>query len=94
MDIIWLDQALDDLRLVQSYITKENPLAAKGVVQRIVQSVHNLQELPHIGRPGRVVGTRELVILDTPFIVPYRVKKNRLEILRVLHGAQMWAEHL
>ena len=94
MDVIWLDPALDDLRLVQTYIARENPSAAKRVVQRVVQAVHSLSKLPHMGRPGRVVGTREQMVLDTPFIVPYRVEKDRLEVLRVLHGAQKWPDHL
>ena len=51
-----------------------------------------LSEYPKIGRRGRAAGTRELVIARTPFIVVYRVrqKPERVEIIRVLHGAQKW----
>ncbi|MBF0622540.1 MAG: type II toxin-antitoxin system RelE/ParE family toxin [Magnetococcales bacterium] len=94
MDIIWLGSALDDLRSAQNYIAKENPSAAKWIVQKVVHAVQGLATHPHVGRPGRVVGTRELVIPDTPFIVPYQVMRDRLEILRVLHGAQLWPDQL
>jgi len=51
-----------------------------------------LSDHPNAGRPGRVHGTRELVITDTPFILPYRVVRNTVQILRVLHGARKWPE--
>jgi toxin ParE1/3/4 len=49
-----------------------------------------LSDQPDAGRAGRVHGTRELVIADTPFILPYRVVENTVQILRVLHGARKW----
>jgi len=43
---------------------------------------------PASGRPGRVIGTRELVIGGLPYVVPYRVRDNDIEILRVLHTSR------
>jgi toxin ParE1/3/4 len=60
------------------------------VANRILKAVDLLQSHPEIGRPGRVVGTRELVIPDTPYIVPYRVRRQRLELIAVFHGGQKW----
>ena len=94
MDIIWLDPALDDLYRVQAHIAEANPVAAKRVIQSVVKQVEHLAEQPHMGRSGRVIGTRELVLSDTPYIVPYRVKRNRVEVLRIFHGAQSWPDHL
>jgi toxin ParE1/3/4 len=53
-----------------------------------------LAQHPLMGREGRVVGTRELVIGGSPFIAVYRVKKTRVEILRLLHGARRWPREL
>jgi toxin ParE1/3/4 len=53
-----------------------------------------LPENPQIGRPGRVPGTRELIIPKTPFIVPYRLQGNAIQILRIYHGARRWPENL
>jgi len=47
---------------------------------------------PEMGRPGRVPGTRELLIPRTPFIVPYRLVGNTIQILRIFHGARRWPE--
>jgi plasmid stabilization system protein ParE len=48
----------------------------------------------HIGRSGRLTGTRELVVSGTPYIIPYRVKEDRLELIAVFHGHQKWPKRL
>ncbi len=45
-----------------------------------------------MGRPGRVPGTRELVISGLPFILPYIEKKGAIYILRVLHTSMKWPD--
>jgi len=63
------------------------------MVQRIVDLVENqLTRMPDSGRPGRVPQTRELVIVGSPYFVPYRVLRDRLEIPRVIHGARRWPD--
>lgn len=57
---------------------------------RILDTVDLLATQPHMGRPGRVVGTRELVVPNTPYIIRYRVKDDRLELIAVFHGRQKW----
>ena len=84
--------ALVDLGQAYDYISAENPLAASTVIKRIEAATKALGAFPEIGRPGRVEGTRELVVSGTPFILPYRVFKNRIEILAVIHAARRWPE--
>jgi addiction module RelE/StbE family toxin len=88
--IKWLDLAVDDLDDIAGYISQDNPEAARRIVRRLWTAVKSLVEQPEMGRPGRVHGTRELVVRDTPFVVPYRVVGSEIEILRVLHGARDW----
>jgi toxin ParE1/3/4 len=95
MNIKWSVEALEDLRSLHGYIAKDNPAAAKKIAMAIVESVEtNLPENPHMGRPGRVSGTRELVIPHTSCIVPYRVKAGAIQVLRVYHGARRWPDQL
>ena len=82
---------LDDLH---EHIASENPAAAGRVVSLIRAAVARLSATPAIGRPGRVDGTRELVIAGTPYIVPYRVKGDAVQIITVLHGTQKWPDRL
>ena len=82
--------AVDDLDDIAGYISQDNPEAARRIVRRSWTAVKSLAEQPEMGRPGRVHGTRELVVSGTPFVVPYRVVGSEIEILRVLHGARDW----
>ncbi|MGJ0534101.1 type II toxin-antitoxin system RelE/ParE family toxin [Methylocystis sp.] len=95
MKIIWSPEAIDDLAALRAYISRDNPSAARRIALHLLEMVETtLAENPHIGRPGRVPGTREFVIDKTPYIVPYRVKDNALQILRIYHGARRWPESL
>lgn len=94
MIIQWLDDAIHDLQLLRQYIMRENPLAADKIAKRILNAVNLLSDQPHIGKKGRVHETRELIITGTPFIIPYRVKNQKIEILRVFHCAMQWPEKL
>lgn len=90
MRIRWLRAALANLDAEAEYIARDNPSAAQKTVTKVIQAVNELKRFPAIGRPGRVPGTRELVISGTPYIVPYRVRGDAVEILRVFHGARRW----
>jgi toxin ParE1/3/4 len=83
-----------DLDKAEAYIAQDNPSAAAGVVARIVGAVTLLKEQPGIGRAGRVPGTKELIVPDTPYIVPYRVKDDTVQILRVYHSSRKWPDSL
>ena len=90
MKIIWTELALSDLDQAREYIAATNPKAATEVIDRIDSSLEALLVFPKMGRPGRVLGTRELVIPKTPFILPYRIQPQQIEILAVIHGARAW----
>ena len=85
MRVRWLRKALANLDAEASYIAEDNPAAARLVVARIMTAVGHLSQQPRLGRPGRVPGTRELIVPRTRYLVPYRVRGNVVEILRVFH---------
>lgn len=88
--LVWLKKAIHDRDAQLDYIAQDNPMAAVTQGDRITEQIDILQQHPQMGRPGRKQGTRELVISRTPFIVVYRIKAKRIELLRVLHGSQQW----
>jgi toxin ParE1/3/4 len=93
MKIVWSPEAIQDLISLRAYIAEENPVAARRILLRVLNDVeHLLPDNPQMGRPGRVPGTRELVVPRTPYIVPYRVQRATIQILRVFHGARRWPE--
>lgn len=88
MRIRWTAQASSDLDNIEAFIALDNRGAAVRTVLDIIDAVKHLKDFPASGRAGRVVGTRELVLSDKPFIVPYRVRNNVIEILRVFHTSR------
>lgn len=74
------------------YIAVDNPLAALTVDERIEAATLRLIDHPQSGRPGRVAGTRELVVQRAPYILAYRIEGDTVRVLRVLHGAQLWPD--
>ncbi len=95
MNILRSPEAIEDLISLRAYIAEESPAGARRIVLRILHDVKRLlPDNPHMGRPGRVPGTRELVIPQTTYIVPYRVQRGAIQILRVYHSARRWPDSL
>ncbi len=90
MEIKWLRKALKNLDQEAEYIAKDNPEAARLVVQRVHHTISLLRDNPSLGHPGRLPGTHELVIPKTRYIVPYRVRSRlqQIEVLRVFHASR------
>lgn len=94
MKIVWSRRAIRHLTAVHDYIQKDSSQNAATVAARILKSVDLLATQPQMGRPGRVLGTRELVVPDTPYVIPYRVRGDYLELIAVFHGRQQWPAKL
>jgi addiction module RelE/StbE family toxin len=90
----WTRRALRALDEIAAYVAQDRPLVARRLVARLREAVERLADQPASGRAGRVPGTRELVVPGTPFIVPYRVRGDGIEVLTVLHGARRWPDEL
>jgi len=87
----WTRLAERDLEYIAACIGQDSPAAAARVVlERIDRSEALLSRHAAPGRPGRVLGTRELVIKSLPYVIPYRVRDNFIEILRALHTSRRW----
>jgi plasmid stabilization system protein ParE len=88
MRVRWLRRARQNLDEEASCIAADDPAAARMVVARVLEAVASLAQHPELGRPGRVPGTRELVVPRTRYLVPYRVRAGAVEILRVFHTSR------
>ena len=94
MRCIWTDRAIYDLESVRFYVSSDNPIAGRKLVLRILKLANDLLHYSEMGRTGSLPGTRELVVSNTPYIIPYRVHEGAIEILRVLHSSRNWPEEL
>lgn len=94
MRLEWSPLAVEDRRRIFDFIEKDDPRAAILVDDRIAAQMLVLLRFPEGGRPGRIAGTRELVVRRTPYIAAYLVAKDCVRILRILHSAQLWPEEM
>lgn len=92
MLVRWTQKALDNLEDAVEYIAADNPTAASGVAKKIWDTARLLVDQPGMGRPGRVSGTRELIITGLPYILAYIEKEGVIFILRVMHTSMKWPQ--
>ena len=94
MKLIWTRRALRELDEIFAYVARDSRPAAAALVELIEARACSLTQHPDIGHPGREHGTRELVLSGTPYILPYRVRDGRIEILAVFHSSRAWPDQL
>lgn len=89
MKLVWTRPAATDRKEIRAYIAEDNPAAALALDDLFSQMAGHLVRHPHMGRPGRVAGTRELVA-HRNYILVYDLADDRVRVLRVLHTARQW----
>jgi toxin ParE1/3/4 len=86
--LLFKKRAIRHLEQIHDHIAKENPAAAKRVIERIEKAIDRLSIFPMSGRRGVIKGTRLLAVPDVPYIVVHHVRADWVEILAVLHTAR------
>jgi addiction module RelE/StbE family toxin len=94
MQVRWLRRALENLDDEAAYIAEDNPRMAAEFVRHMREGAAMLADHLNMGRPGRIAGTRELVVTRFSYILPYRVRGGSVEILRIFHTARKWPRRM
>ena len=94
MNIVWAPRAIHQLVQLRAHIARDRPEAASRIAERLLTGAQRLADLPNLGRPGRISGTREFIVPGTPYLIAYRTKADRIEIIGVFHGRQKWPDNL
>ena len=89
MKLRWTPEAIADRDAIFDYIEADNPAAALALDELFSDKAEQLIAHPKLGRPGRVGGTRELVVHEN-YILVYDMVGGLTRILRVLHAARQW----
>jgi len=93
MRVVWTRPALNDVDQIQDFVAQDNPSAAFELATTLLGRTGDLLSAnPLIGRGGRVPDTRELVFHGLPYIVVYRLRGDRIEVLAVVHGKRLWPQ--
>jgi toxin ParE1/3/4 len=86
----WAPRAVRHLQALRTYVAEHDPAEAQRMGAALLAAVGRLVELPQLGRPGRLAGTRELTVPHTSYVIAYRIRGARLEVIAVLHARQQW----
>lgn len=89
MRLVWTRLASQDRKAIREYIAEDNPSAALELDEQFEFKAGRLLSYPDLGRPGRVPGTRELVV-HSNYLLIYDVAVDVVRVLRVLHVARQW----
>ncbi|WP_437358075.1 type II toxin-antitoxin system RelE/ParE family toxin [Inquilinus limosus] len=89
MKLVWTRPANIDRKGIREYVARNNPAAALALDELFSEEAGRLADRPGMGRPGRVAGTRELVVHPN-YILAYDVAGDMVRVLRVLHAARQW----
>lgn len=89
LSVNWKLNAQDDLAEIIDYIEQRNATAAQELYAAILRAAENLPSMPYLFRRGRESGTREYVVHPN-YILVYRVGKDVIDVLRVLHSRQQY----
>lgn len=91
MILRWTPPAAGDLAHISDYTeTRFGAAQARRAAMAVYEAVNSLMEMPERGRKGRRRGTRELTVMGLPFVIIYRIGKEAIEVVRILHGSQQW----
>ena len=94
MKLKWTRLSLKDMQHLYDYIADDSTAAAKKIISRISEAADKLKLYPHMGKAGRISGTRELVIAATPYIIVYIIADDSIQVVSVIHGARRWPDSL
>ena len=93
--IVWTKRAEQHLPDTYRYWSSEKSEAAADIMlERILSTVELLENSPELGRHGRIASTRELALKPLPFVLAYRIGRNKIEVAALLHGARKWPERM
>ena len=93
MKLYWARRAQHDLLVLQEY-ARRKPSLGDRIADAIGAACDRIVAMPESGRPGRIEGTREVVLTGTPFILSYKTHERRATILAIIHGARRWPKSL
>lgn len=88
MRIRWTPAAAADLQRISDYLQDHHPHYRQPTLRKLYTKIRTLKDAPHIGRPGRIEGTRELLFLPMPYVVVYRVQNDAIEVWRIWHTSR------
>jgi toxin ParE1/3/4 len=88
MHLRWTPAAAADMQSISDYLREHRPQYRQPTLRKLYEKLRALKDAPHLGRPGRIEGTREVLFQPLPYVAVYRIHEQNIEIWRVFHTSQ------
>ena len=88
MKITWSEAAIADLDAIYDFIAGDSPHYATRFVQRLIEAVDPLADLPQVGRVVPEGDGRHREVIELPYRILYRIEANEVLVVRVVHGSR------
>ena len=89
MRVVWTPEAQEDRATIWDTIAADNPRAAARTDALFSAAASRLANLPKIGRPGKIPGTRELMPHENYRLV-YEIEAGTVWVLALVHTRRQW----
>lgn len=90
MQVRWALAATDDLENIANYLFEKTPENAARLIREVYDAASSLRNFANRGRPGKKIGTRELLMSSLPYVIVYDIRSDIVHIVRILHSSQDW----
>lgn len=88
--ISWSDEAIADLEAIDDHWASHSEARAEQVIERTERAAAFLATMPHAGTALDRSVARKWRVMQTMYILIYRIIDDRIDVLRVHHGREVW----
>ena len=95
MKVYWTQNAIKHLTNIYEYIALNSPTYARRMVDRITQRSEQISTQPFSDRKVPEYETEDIrELIEKPYRIIYRLKQDQIDVLAVIHGAQLLPEEI
>ena len=95
MKVYWTQNAIKHLTNIYEYIAQNSPTYAIRMVDRITQRSEQISTQPFSGRKVPEYEAEDIrELIEKPYRIIYRLKQDQIDVLAVIHGAQLLPEEI
>jgi addiction module RelE/StbE family toxin len=95
MKVYWTLNAIKHLTNIYEYIAINSPTYARRMVDRITRRSEQISTQPLSGRKVPEYEAEDIrELIEKPYRIIYRVKQDQIDVLAVIHGAQLLPEEI
>ncbi|RJP60366.1 MAG: type II toxin-antitoxin system RelE/ParE family toxin [Deltaproteobacteria bacterium] len=95
MRVHWTNTAVEHLLAIYEYIAQDSPVYAQRMIDRLTRRSEQIATFPLSGRMVPEYEAQDIrEVIEKPYRLIYRIKPDQIEVLAVVHSAQLLPSEL